>query len=273
MNLSAFRKFTAFFISIITLLCNWLSIPVKPMGQKLDLAGYELVFCDEFEGNELDTGAWHHRAVGARRGGFNAESQASVADGVLTLTAQYREDGEFGAGWYAGMIALNQLYTHGYFEIKCKCASGGGFWSAFWLQSGNSYDHNASRGGVGGAEVDIFEAMSYDEKIPSHRSAVSSNIHCNGGDNDPENIDSKHLGTFRGNDIYDTYNTYGLEWTEDEYIFYINGVETTRSSFSKGVSQTPEEVIVSLEIPDEFPFGQDHTAAMVVDYVKIWQKP
>jgi hypothetical protein len=65
-----------------------------------------------------------------------------------------------------------------------------------------------------------------------------------------------------------------VEWTEDEYIFYINGVETTRSSFASGVSEVPEEVIVSVECPSEIPYepGQ-HSASMVVDYVRIYQKP
>ena len=83
------------------------------------------------------------------------------------------------------------------------------------------------------------------------------------------------LGSFLGKDIYDAYNTYGVEWTEDEYIFYINGVESARTSFGSGVSEVPEEVIVSLEIPDEFPdtLTQDFTTQYIVDYVKIYQKP
>ena len=52
-----------------------------------------------------------------------------------------------------------------------------------------------------------------------------------------ENIDSRNLGKFKGKNIHEEYNTYGLEWTDSEYIFYVNGVETRRTSFSKGVSQ------------------------------------
>ena len=64
--------------------------------------------------------------------------------------------------------------------------------------------------------------MSADAKLPSSRNSVTQTIHCNGWDDDVENIDSRTLGKFKvGNDIYNEYNTYGLEWTEDEYIFYI----------------------------------------------------
>lgn len=260
------------------LLCGAIFDTSYPVyGQKLDLTGYREVFCDEFDGETLDTDAWQYRASGARRNGFNAPSQVQLRDGNLILTGEYRseETGEYGAGWYAGMISLRQKYVRGYYEIRCKINKGKGFWSAFWIQAPNPYDHNISRGGIGGAEIDIFESFAYDAFFPWDRDAVTQTIHCNGWDNDPEHIDSRMLGNFRGKDIYDSYNTYGVEWTEDEYIFYINGVESTRSSFGSGVSEVPEEVIVSLEIPDQFPdnYAQDFTTQYIVDYVKIYQKP
>ena len=79
-----------------------------------------------------------------------------------------------------------------------------------------------------------------------------------------------------GNNPYEEYNTYGLEWTEDEYIFYVNGVETVRSTFGNGVSQVEEDVIVSLEIPDPDELAgldkETYKTEFVVDYVKIYQK-
>ena len=83
------------------------------------------------------------------------------------------------------------------------------------------------------------------------------------------------LGCFNGNNIYDEYNTYGLKWTEEEYIFYINGVETTRSTFGDGVSQVEEQVRVSLCIPTaeklEKLDKETYNNSFIVDYVKIYQ--
>ena len=274
----SFKKIFAGFMVIIEMFGSVLfDKPVTPRGPELDLEGYNLVFCDEFEGNALDTDAWGYRASGARRNGFNAESQVEVKDGNLYLTAEYRENGMYGEGWYAGMISLKEHYCRGYFEIRCKCNKDKGFWSAFWIQADSPYDHYKSQGGVGGAELDIFEAMSGDALLKKNRNVVSQTIHCNGWDDDVENIDSRCVGDFKvGRDIYDEYNTYGLKWTEDEYIFYINGVESARSSFANGVSQVPEEVIVSLEIPSEIPEkiakNKDYSTQMVVDYVKIYQQ-
>lgn len=62
-------------------------------------------------------------------------------------------------------------------------------------------------------------------------------------------------------------------WTEDEYIFYINGVETARSTFSKGVSEVPEYVRISLNLPKTSTLKAGQTTQFKVDYVKIWQLP
>ena len=58
------QKIMAFFVTIITFFTHLFGLPMKPMGQKLDLTGYEPVFEDEFEGDALDTQAWFCRQQG-----------------------------------------------------------------------------------------------------------------------------------------------------------------------------------------------------------------
>lgn len=259
---------------------------LTPRGERIDeqiLAdkGYRLVFEDEFNGTELDTTKWVYRANGSRRGGFNAPDQVTVKDGNLYISAQYRDQNDlpadtsahYGEGWYVGMIMLKQKYKRGYFEIKCICNDSPGFWSAFWIQADHPYEPELSRGGVGGAELDIFESLNYGERF-KHNS-VTQTVHCAGmGGSLSNELNSCNLGSFKGNDIYHTYNTYGLEWTEDEYIFYINGVETARNAWADGVSEVEEYVIVSLEIPEaeKLPTDTSITTDFIVDYVKIYQK-
>lgn len=241
--------------------------PVSPRGQELDLTGYELVFYDEFEGDTLDTDLWYYRGSGADRGGYTAPSQVSFENGNVILTGEYLEDGEFGAGWYGGEIALHEWYKNGYFEIRCICSEGDAFWSAFWLQAEHPYEAEYSKGGVGGAELDIFECFDKD--------CITSTIHCAGVDGEQEGFQSAILGDFKVPEPWEEYNTYGLEWTEDEYIFYINGVETTRSTFGNGVCEENLQPIVSLCTPDSDnldPLDDDYKCEFIVDYVKIYQK-
>ena len=72
---------------------------------------------------------------------------------------------------------------------------------------------------------------------------------------------------------YTQFNTYGLEWNEKEYIFYINGVESVRTSWQKGVSRAPEYIIISEELPNLFTEQPGFTTEFVVDYVRVYQMP
>jgi len=239
-----------------------------PRGQALDLSDYQIVFEDEFNGAALDRSKWAYRGSGARSGGFMADDQVFVQDGNLILRAEYKDAGAYGPGWYSGMIRTVEDYTSGYFECRCIASKGGGFWSAFWLNSPGMGSAEASNGGIGGAEVDIFEAFNYNNKL--NYNSVSLNVHVGGyGDG----LRSENLGSYKVKNPYTAYNTYGLEWTQDYYIFYINGVEAVRSNFKDGVSQGLEYAILSQELPKEITEQPGFIADFIVDYVKIYQKP
>lgn len=267
-NLKAF--FSAIVMAFEMLAMLLTGAPVSAWGEPIDLTGYEIVFEDEFEAEELDLDVWKYRGMGVRRAGYFSESQVKVEDGNLVMTGEYLENGEFGPGWYASAVSLKEHYLRGYYEIRCKCADSDAFWSAFWLQGvASPYKASTSKGGIESVELDIFEAF-------DGGNSVSTTIHCAGVNGAPEEdgYQSRILGSFKGNDIYNEYNTYGLLWTEDEYIFYINGVETTRSSFGDGVCINPEEVILSLCVPTADKLENkdtSHKCQFVIDYVRIYQ--
>lgn len=239
-------------------------------GGHVNLVGYELVFEDDFDGTSLNRNLWDYRASGRRKGGFFHPDQVLVKNGNLEIVGEYTVN-KYGEGWYAGMITTVQDFCYGYYEISCKCNASNDFWSAFWMTVEGVYEHDVSQGGIYGAEIDIFET--YKNKESRFKNRVTSTIHCNGGDDDVKNIDSKLVSVAKVDDLYSTYNTFGLLWTENEYIFYVNGVETGRTSFSKGTSRVKEKVIISLCIPNEITLPKTTMTKFVVDYVKIYQKP
>jgi hypothetical protein len=247
--------------------------PRTPRGPALDLAGYHEVFRDDFDGGELDLGLWEHRATGPRSGGYIHPGQVRVEGGKLILKAEYLEEGARGAGWpagwYSGMINTAEEFTYGYFEMTCTVSKGGGFSSAWWMNARGMASAAASQGGVGGAELDIMEAYNHDK--PLRRDSVGVNVHVDGYGPD---IQSQQLGNWRVNHLYTEMNTFGLLWTEEEYIFYINGVEAVRSSFKEGASRAPEYAIISLEPPEAEGFTErpGFAAEFVVDSVRILQK-
>lgn len=250
--------------------------PITPYGDELDLTGYSIVYEDEFEGDEVDWNSWRPRGVGNRGYYSVTADQVYVKDGNLYLTAEYK-DGEYGEGWYSSDITLQQEYVYGYYEVKAICNNDQGFNSAFWLRTDHCYDAEYSLGGPGGAEIDILENHS-----GNGISACKNTIHVAGIDGpDDEGIDSYHMPPFKTeNDMFTEFNTYGMLWTEDEYIFYVNGIETMRTSFGNGVCEVPADIVLSLGGPGHeksmlyngfMALDKEYKAEFIVDYVRIYQ--
>ena len=275
------KSILPFFASIIILICTSLDIPCFPMGEKLDMDKFEIMFNEEFEG-ELDRSVWSgHYQYGNttvdRKGSYWNQYLAQTKDGNLVIPVVYLEDGMGGkgAGWYTAGIDTDSdakngfSQKFGYFECRCILPEGADIWSAFWLMNSGVFDEDGS--GRDGTEIDIFESDGYENLFKYN---VSSNLHFDGyGDA------HQKLGATRfllKNNPYEEFNTYGLEWNENEYIFYINGVETFRTSFG-GVSQNEEYIILSVEmrgengIPSERENAPAEGAEFIVDYVKVYQ--
>ena len=266
-----FTKIGAAFLAVIELFsAAFWDTPRTPRGPELDLSGYELVFEDEFDGGALDTDVWRCLAAGS-------DEQISFRDGNMVMTGEYKTEGARGEGWYGADIGLNEYYCKGYFEIRCKVfnnTSRRDLWSAFWLMVDGAYDPEVSKGGVGGCEIDIYESFSDSSRNLDHPVGITPAVWCNGVDED-EDIDGVNFGQWYSNDPVNEYNTYGVMWTDDCYIWYINGVEAFRTSYGLGVSQVPEQLRVSLCLPntavENMTRTKDQSGEYVVDYVRIYQ--
>jgi len=239
--------------------------PRTPRGPQLDLTGYSVVLEDNFDGTTLDLDIWEYRGTGtSSQGRMYRPEQVRVENGKLILKAEYKADGVYGPGFYNAMLRTKQEFTYGYFEATCIAAKHG---SAWWLNStGMSGGEALSRGGVGGSELDIFEAYNYDKLLS--KNSVGVNVHVDGYGAE---LKSQQLGNWRVKNLYTKMNTFGLLWTQDEYIFFINGVEAVRSTFKEGVSQAPEYAIFSLALPLEIT-DQSYSTEFIIDSVRILQK-
>ena len=271
----------AFFTSLFVLICSWLDIPCYPMGNEVDMSKFTETFVEDFDG-ELDRSVWSgHYQYGdktvARKGSYWNQNLAYTEDGNLIIPIKYLEDGMggTGAGWYTAGIDTDSdapngfSQKYGYFECRCILPKGADIWSAFWLMNDGVY--NPDGNGMDGTEIDIFESDCYEDYW---NNAVTSNLHFDG-----YNEAHQKMGAYKfliKNNPYEEFNTYGLEWNENEYIFYINGVETFRTSYG-GVSQNEEYLILSVEmrgqdgIPSERENAPGEEAQFIVDYVKVYQ--
>jgi beta-glucanase (GH16 family) len=192
-----------------------------------------LVWSDEFDGAQLDESKWIHRGLGRRRDAVNVKEAVSLdGQGHLVITTS-----KVGDKYHTGMIATQgkHEWTCGYFECRVKLQTQPGHWSAFWLQS-------PTLGKVvgdlkqSGTEIDIFEYLAREADKIHH------NLHWDG-----YGKEHKHAGkTHTQADLAEGWHTVGLDWTEKEYVFYVDGKETWRTD--SGVSGAPEYIILSVEV-------------------------
>ncbi|MCR5483975.1 MAG: glycoside hydrolase family 16 protein [Clostridiales bacterium] len=259
------KRFLSFLIALLSVFGaaapENLGLARKPADKALDKSKFQLVWQDEFDGDSVDWNKWSYEWwVTERRGGFWHKDMLEVKDGKLiihsecldhALENEYYEKWkdeidfkDYKPGWYTSQITTNGKYEqkYGYFEARCKVPASTGMWSAFWMMNDGVYEIDGT--GNDGTEIDVFESLSYN----LHRfglDTVESNLHFDGY---REAHRYKHVGKYLIKpDPYADFVTYGVEWNPDEYIFYVNGKETARSSFG-GVSDNPEYLLLSTEI-------------------------
>ncbi len=294
-------RIIAFFQALISFITygSWTSeitYPVKPViipapenPASLDLDGFTLVWEDEFDGNAVDSSKWTGYKCSAeksktRMGCWWNTDMASVRDGNLHIHTKYYDKGYKGGrrGWYSCGLCTDGLFdqTYGYFEIRCILPKGIGSWSAFWMMPHNIND-SIGNGGTDGAEIDICEAAYYRYKLSDNVNVVSSTIHYDayGSEHRQKTACTPFI---ENNDPYEEYNTYGVEWNDKEYIFYINGVETGRTDFG-GTSKVPEYMIIDCNVNgmkgfplngwvgDALTFDSEAPTDFIVDYVRVYQ--
>jgi len=267
------------------------SLPQTPRGQKINLDEWDLVWSDEFDGDALDRTKWSPTWNYVRRGGVWHSDQVSVSDGALRIRTEYKATPELGPGWYSSLVETKGLFeqAYGYFEVSCICPGANGLWAAFWFLSEGMFE-TPTGSAANGCEIDVFESGFHGAKNKKMRQAVNQAAGFDGYT--PGVSSGQILGHYTGKNIYGQFNTYGLEWNENEIIWYINGVETDRMT-GKWVPQAAHYLILSVEVAgndgnpgiggDGVPF-EDYNGSIesndpaifpldfIVDYVRVYEK-
>jgi beta-glucanase (GH16 family) len=196
-------------------------------------ADTNLIWHDEFDGNALDLTKWSYRGLGRRRDAVNVKEAVRLdGQGHLVLTTR-----KVGDQYHTGMIGTQGKFERawGYFECRVKLQTQPGHWSAFWLQSPR-LGKVVGDAKQSGTEIDIFEYLT------KRGDKVQHTLHWDGYGKDHKT--AGHVADCPG--LSKGWHTVALEWTRDEYVFYVDGRETWRTN--KGVSHTPQYIILSLEV-------------------------
>ncbi|MFH1719291.1 MAG: alpha-L-fucosidase [Planctomycetota bacterium] len=218
---------------------------------------WKLAWSDEFEGDKLDESKWEILGDSKRRDGYWVKED-SYLDGKGNLLVRTKKDGD---RYTSGALRTRGKFEHkfGYWVCRSKFPTQEGHWPAFWM-------HADTVGKIGdegrdGTEIDIMEKPWREDKI-------TQNLHWDGYGKEHK---SAGTGQIVIPGVSEGFHTFALHWTPEQYVFYVDGKETWRTS-AGGVSQVPQYAKLTEEIGK---WGGDITKAklpdyFVVDYVRVY---
>lgn len=256
-------------------------------GTLASAQSYELVWSDEFDGNELDSSSWEYQigtgtAYGLPAGWGNNElqyytnlsSNVVVSDGSLKIIARQQSFG--GRNYTSARIRTlgKREFLYGKIEARMKVPSTSGVWPAFWMLPTNSpYGGWASSG-----EIDIMESV-------NSATTMHGTIHY--GSNWPDN--QRNGGSFsNGSDFADDFHVFSIEWEEDQIRWYIDGQQYHSVNSNQWFSSAPAasgnprapfdsefHLLLNIAVGGDWPGSPDGSASypqtMEVDYVRVYE--
>ena len=243
----------------------------------LDTTRLNLTFGDEFNSLSLqsDGGKWRTSfwdGAGGRSLSSNSELQIymdeaylglginpfSIQNGVLNIHAA-KANGEVraatGYDYTSGMLSSRDSFTqtYGYFEIRCDMPEGKGTWPAFWMLPAD---------GSWPPELDVAEALGSD----------SATVFMTAHSNDTGTHTKTGFTSWVG-DVTAGMHTYGVLWTPEELIWYVDGAEVFRTATPDDMHK-PMYMVTNLAIGGVLPGDPDNNfsgADLKIDYIRAYQ--
>jgi beta-glucanase (GH16 family) len=244
--------------------------PTKPTTPPpLQREGWELTWHDEFDGTKLDKAKWAPRQVGKRESAFITVDSISLdCKGHLKVTTS-QVDGVIHMGMIGSQGKFAQAF--GRWEARIQFQHMQGHHASFWMQPAKS-EKDSTDPKLTGAEVDIIEWFGVERKD----GGAACNVYWKAPDGGKAHaggpINLKPV-LKPGAQLSDDYHVYALEWSEEEYVFFVDDHEVFRTR--EGVSHQPQYAILSLLCADWESARLDRKKlpeSMLVDYVRVYQK-
>ena len=234
---------------------------------------YELVWSDEFDGEQVDESKWNFESGNGNWGWGNGEHQyyrqenAFIEDGKLIIEARYESYGGFNYTSARMQTRNKGDWLYGKISARIKVPSAGGTWPAFWMMPTNS----VYGGWPNSGEIDIMEHYGCDDNHV-HATVHNNMYNWNGG------IPPTSYSTYTN--ATSDFHIYEVEWNEDELNFYVDGEYLgTYFKTNGGWQQWPYDqefyIILNLAIGSHFMacetennlFPQQYQ----IDYVRVYQ--
>ncbi len=241
-------------------------------------ASWQLAWSDEFDGTNVNSANWTYDTGNGAGGWGNNEleyyttrtNNVFVTNGLLHIVA--RKESYQGFNYTSAKLKTLGLFstTYGRFEFRAKLPQGVGYWPALWLMPVN----NTYGGWAASGEVDIMENKG---RYPTN---VLGTLHF-GAPYPGQDQSHGPSYNFPTGDSVTNFHTYVLEWTTNQFNWYVDSTlyETQTSWWTSGGTypepfNIPFYIIMNLAVGGNFDGNPDATTVfpgdMQLDYVRVY---
>lgn len=265
------------------MLGKFILLIVVLISSRIFSQNWQLVWFDEFDGEQLDLSTWDIMLGDGTRYGLpsgwgNEERQyyrtenIRVADGLLTITAKKERFG--GADYTSARIRSKGKadWKYGKFEIRAKMPIGKGLWPALWMMPTD----NVYGGWAASGEIDIVEYLGHQPTV------VHGTVHFGG--EWPQNQQRGTSYTLASGTFHHDFHTFVLEWEEGKMRWYVDGVRfqslgrghwwSSGGSFPAPFDQY-FHLLFNLAVGGRWPGYPDASTEfpqeLVIDYVRVYE--
>ncbi|MCD0472333.1 hypothetical protein [Flavobacterium sp. JAS] len=253
------------------------------------LAGYQLAYEDDFNGNSLNKADWFYRHGNKKLGGgFNRSENVSIVskDGVGYLDIAYKKDTDYNndgvADLSGGGVISTKAFGYGYYEARIKFYKGSkGLHESFW-------NHGLALNVNDTGDMIFSEAVKRDlrptDNVAIEIDAIELDSYMNLGKTNywfnKKACDCTSESTAAAFNRFDAsymdldqWINVGFEWLPGMVKYYINGVERYRYSFTTPSYAAMEVWLTALANTLWFKGEPLPDASMKVDYFRYYHKP
>jgi beta-glucanase (GH16 family) len=234
-----------------------------------------LVWSDEFEYTGLpDPDIWNMETGGEPNWGnnelqyyTNTQNNASVGNGVLTITA--REESINGFDYSSARITTQNKYDfkYGRIEARIKLPKGQGLWPAFWML-GKNFN---TTGWPACGEIDIMEMVGGQNKD----NTVHATLHW---DNNGSHAEFGQSYTLPSGIFADDFHVFAVEWDSQKVVAFVDDTQYyTIDITPAALSEFRENffIILNVAVGGNWPGPPNSSTTfpqtMEVDYVRVYQ--
>ena len=238
--------------------------------------GYQLVWHDEFNGNQINTNNWvfetgtgcpHLCGWGNNELQYYREQNAWIEDGVLVIEA--RRENVASSNYTSARMKTQgkQSFKYGRIDIRALLPEGQGIWPALWMLGNNI----TSVGWPACGEIDIMEMIGGNGR----ENQVHGTLHWDyNGHVSAGRAYTRPTGTFA-----DEYHVFSITWDQTFIRWYVNNNQFHEINITPGhMTEFHEEffLLFNVAVGGNWPGNPNQTTTfpqqMKVDYVRVFQK-